>query len=67
MGLGKESRRFVVKDLCHREKVNILVLQETKLQKFRRSMEIDLWGRRSFEYVLKSAVGRSSGVLVAFK
>lgn len=47
-------------------KVDILTMQETKMQQIDHKMERDLWGRRPFKYIHKQAEGRSGGILVAW-
>lgn len=55
-----------MKDLASRQKVDIFVLQETKLQNFNRKMSRDLWGRKHFKYIHKNAAKRAGGILVAW-
>lgn len=64
-GLGREDRRWAVKDLLQRRKIYVISLQETKLQTINRRIVVDLWGR-SFEFVHKPMVGRADGILVAW-
>lgn len=65
-GLGSEEKRWAVKDLVKRSKIGVFSLQETKLQSIDRRMEMDMWGRKSFDFVHKSAIGRLGGILVAW-
>lgn len=44
-GLGKDRMRESVKDACSRWKVDILVLQETKMLNFSSRDGLELWGR----------------------
>lgn len=65
-GLGREKRRWGVKDLIKRWKVSIFSLQETKVQEIDRRMALNMWGRRSFSFIHKPASRRSRGILVAW-
>lgn len=47
-GLGTRDRRFVVKSLVKKWEASIVILQETKLDSFDRSIVADLWGSRGY-------------------
>ena len=63
-GLGGASQRLVVKELLTRKKVQIALLQETKLKKANDSMVKEVWGSRYLSWVAVDAVGSAGGLLV---
>lgn len=65
MGLEREDKMWAVKDMVKRWKIGVFSLQETKLQNIDRRMTADMWGRMSFDFIHKLAVGTSDGILVA--
>ncbi|GJT33115.1 RNA-directed DNA polymerase, eukaryota [Tanacetum coccineum] len=62
-GLGKKAKKEWVKDLCHKNKVNFLTLQETKMEKMDMFCIKKCWGNMAFDYVHSDAVGNSGGIL----
>lgn len=65
-GLGSKSIKECVKNILQRQKVNLLVIQETKLAKFSFQEARRLWDKRNFGFVHRNAEGRSRGILVAW-
>lgn len=63
--MGREERRWGVKDMIRRGKVNMLTVYETKLQQFDRYVALDMWGRRPIKFIHKLAEGRAGGSVVA--
>lgn len=55
-----------MKDLYKRWKVDVITLQETKLQQVGKKIVIDLWGCRPFKFLHKEADGKLGGPLVAW-
>lgn len=47
--------------------MDVLTLQETKIQNIDRKMSIDLWGWRPFKFIHKPTEGRSGGILVGLE
>jgi exonuclease III len=62
-GLAQKAKKDWVKELCIKNKVNFLGLQETKME------TIDLlsvrlcWGNLNFDYVHSDSIGNSGGIL----
>lgn len=52
--------------MVKRWKVSVFSLQGTMVQAIDRKMTVGMWGRRPFDFIYKLAVGRSSGILVAW-
>lgn len=63
-GLGGASRRLAVKELQRRQKVQIALLQETKLKKVSDSIIKEVWGSRFINWVVVDAKGSSGGLLM---
>lgn len=55
-----------MKDMVKRWKVSVFSLQGTKVQAADRRMVVDMWGRRSFDFIHKLVVGRFDEILVAW-
>lgn len=53
-----------MKDICLRWKVDIIVLQETKMSSLNMADAKDIWGRRSWDYIHLNAVNAAGGILV---
>ena len=62
-GLGKKAKKEWVKELCNKNKVNFLTLQETKMEIMDTFCVKKCWGNMAFEYVHSEAVGNSGGIL----
>nr|GEW98655.1 RNA-directed DNA polymerase, eukaryota [Tanacetum cinerariifolium] len=63
MGYKMEGCQRVVKELCNKNKVNFLSLQETKMETMDLFSVKRCWGNLSFDYVHSEAVGNSRGIL----
>nr|GFA86959.1 RNA-directed DNA polymerase, eukaryota [Tanacetum cinerariifolium] len=61
--LGKKAKNEWVKELCNKNKVNFLSLQETKMEVMDILCVKICWGNMAFEYVHSDAVGNSGGIL----
>ncbi|GKB03643.1 RNA-directed DNA polymerase, eukaryota [Tanacetum coccineum] len=63
MGLAQKAKKDWVKELCNKNKVSFVGLQETKME------SIDLlsvrlcWGNVNFDYVHSDSIGNSGGIL----
>ncbi|GKA99182.1 RNA-directed DNA polymerase, eukaryota, reverse transcriptase zinc-binding domain protein [Tanacetum coccineum] len=63
MGLAQKAKKDWVKELCNKNKVSFVGLQETKME------SIDLlsvrlcWGNVNFDYVHSDSIGNSRGIL----
>nr|GEY70475.1 RNA-directed DNA polymerase, eukaryota [Tanacetum cinerariifolium] len=63
MGYKREAKKDWVKELCNRNKVNFLALQETKMEVMDIFCVRACWGNLVFDYVHSAAVGNSGGIL----
>ena len=63
-GLGGASRRLVVKEIVRSQKVQIVMLQETKLKGVSNNLVKEIWGRRSVKWVAVNAVGAAGGQML---
>nr|GFA89576.1 RNA-directed DNA polymerase, eukaryota [Tanacetum cinerariifolium] len=61
--LGKKAKKEWVKELCNKNKVNFLSLQETKMEVMDILCVKLCCGNMAFEYVHSDAVGNSGGIL----
>lgn len=55
-GAGDRDKRIIVKETCRQWRVDILTLQETKLVSCGRKVQLDLWGRKDWDFVHKEAL-----------
>ena len=63
-GLGGASRRLVVKEMVTSQKVQIVMLQESKLKEVFDRLVKELWGRGYVNWVVVDAVGAAGGQLL---
>nr|GEY86804.1 RNA-directed DNA polymerase, eukaryota [Tanacetum cinerariifolium] len=61
--LGNKAKRRWVNELCHRDKINFVTLQETKAENIDLCSIKELWGNLFFDYVVGSSVGNSGGIV----
>ena len=62
-GLSKKAKKEWVKELCNKNKVNFLSLQETKMEVMENMCVKMCWGNMAYDYVHSDAVGNSGGIL----
>ncbi|GKA77636.1 nucleotide-binding alpha-beta plait domain-containing protein [Tanacetum coccineum] len=62
-GLAQKAKKDWVKELCVRNKVNFLALQETKMENMDLICVKTCWGNLAFDYVHSDSVGNSGGIL----
>ena len=62
-GLGKKAKKEWVKEICNKNKVNFLTLQETKMENMDLFCVKRCWGNLNFDYVHSAAVGNSGEIL----
>nr|GEU58684.1 RNA-directed DNA polymerase, eukaryota, reverse transcriptase zinc-binding domain protein [Tanacetum cinerariifolium] len=62
-GLAQKAKKDWVKKLCGKNKVNILALQETKMENMDLLCVKSCWGNMTFDYVHSDSVGNSGGIL----
>nr|GFA07420.1 nucleotide-binding alpha-beta plait domain-containing protein [Tanacetum cinerariifolium] len=65
-GLAQKAKKDWVKELCVRNKVDILALHETKMENMELSCVRRVWGNVNFEYVHSDSVGNLGGILCAW-
>ncbi|GJZ03332.1 reverse transcriptase domain-containing protein [Tanacetum coccineum] len=59
----EDHNRSWVRRLCQENKIHFLGLQESLSSEDNRSLIQSMWGHTSFDYVLKKADGKSSGII----
>ncbi|GJV31491.1 RNA-directed DNA polymerase, eukaryota [Tanacetum coccineum] len=62
-GLAQKAKKDWVKELCDKNKVNFIGLQETKMWSIDLSNVRSCWGNSNFDYVHSDSVGNSGGIL----
>ena len=62
-GLAQKTKKHWVKELCIKNKVNFLALQETKTESVDVFNIKSCWGNFMFEFVCGPSVGKSGGLL----
>ena len=62
-GLAQKAKKDWVKELCFKNKVNFVGLQETKMESIDIQVVRSCWGNLSFEYEYSDSVGNSGGIL----
>lgn len=63
-GARSFDKRVWVRSLCHKFKINVLAIQETKLELIDYLMVRSFWGNVSFSYAYSPSHGASGGILV---
>ncbi|GJZ84117.1 RNA-directed DNA polymerase, eukaryota [Tanacetum coccineum] len=61
--LTQKAKKYWVKELCVKNKVNLLSLQETKIESIELLSVKMCWGNFAFDYVHSDSVGNSGGIL----
>ncbi|GJZ88370.1 RNA-directed DNA polymerase, eukaryota [Tanacetum coccineum] len=61
--LAQKAKKDWVKELCIKNKVNFLALQETKMENVDNFCIKNCWGNLFFEFVCSPSVGNSGGIL----
>ncbi|GJV73341.1 RNA-directed DNA polymerase, eukaryota [Tanacetum coccineum] len=61
--LAQKAKKDWVKELCIKNKVNFLALQETKMDNMDLLCVRSCWGNLAFDYVHSDSVGNSGGIL----
>ncbi|PWA41096.1 hypothetical protein CTI12_AA559940 [Artemisia annua] len=62
-GLGTDDKVDWIRELCHKEKLDVVGIQETKLRNLDNRLINKLWGSDDVDFVKLDAVGRSGGIL----
>lgn len=65
-GLGGASRRLVVRVPLRSQKVQIAMLQKSKLKGVSDMLVKEIWGRRYVKWVAADAVGAAGGLLLVW-
>ena len=63
-GLNDPDKRLQIKNLIKSWKVDVICLQETKLEVMSRSLVKSLWGCHYVDWVYLGSVGTAEGILV---
>ncbi|GJW03090.1 RNA-directed DNA polymerase, eukaryota [Tanacetum coccineum] len=61
--LAQKAKKDWVQELCVKNKVNILALQETKMENMGLLCVKSCWGNMTFDFVHSDSVGNSGGIL----
>ncbi|GJX01696.1 RNA-directed DNA polymerase, eukaryota, reverse transcriptase zinc-binding domain protein [Tanacetum coccineum] len=64
VGLSQKAKKDWVKELCIKNKVNFLSLQETKMESIELFSIKKCWGNFAFDYVHSASVGNSGGEVI---
>ena len=62
-GLAQKAKKDWAKDLCVKNKVNFLAIQETKMEDIDLFSVRQCWGNTTFEHLHSNSVGNSGGIL----
>ncbi|GJX27009.1 RNA-directed DNA polymerase, eukaryota [Tanacetum coccineum] len=62
-GLAQKAKKDWVKELCIKNKVSFLAIQETKMEKMDDFCVKQCWGNLAFDHIHSEAVGNSGGIL----
>jgi len=65
-GLNSRARRSAVRDIVEQQRISVVCLQESKVERLSVSMNIDITGI-DFDYVCLPAIGIACGALVAWR
>ncbi|GJT61459.1 RNA-directed DNA polymerase, eukaryota, reverse transcriptase zinc-binding domain protein [Tanacetum coccineum] len=63
-GLAQKAKKDWVKELCVKNKVNFMALQETKMENMELFSVKMCWGNFAFDYVHSDSVGNSGGSIL---
>lgn len=66
-GLGSTLKRNAVRKLVRQERVDLLMLQETKLEEVNNSLFKQLWGQEVCEGQWVASSGRSGGIIMLWR
>lgn len=62
-GLGHMAKKRWVKELCSKNRVNFVALQETKRECVDLITLKALWGNYAFDYAISPSIGNSGGII----
>ena len=62
-GLAQRAKKNWVRELCISNKINVLALQETKMESMDLFCVKSCWGNYAFDFVHSDSVGNSGGIL----
>nr|GEV10093.1 RNA-directed DNA polymerase, eukaryota [Tanacetum cinerariifolium] len=66
-GLGHKTKKGWIKELCTKNRVNLVFLQETKMEHIELVTINKLWGNSSYNYAFSSSLGNSGGILCVWE
>nr|GEX04621.1 putative RNA-directed DNA polymerase, eukaryota, reverse transcriptase zinc-binding domain protein [Tanacetum cinerariifolium] len=67
LGLTHKTKKDWVRELCIKNKVNSISLQETKMESMSQMDVKILWGNNNFDYVVSDSLGNSGGMLCVWE
>nr|GEX80412.1 RNA-directed DNA polymerase, eukaryota, reverse transcriptase zinc-binding domain protein [Tanacetum cinerariifolium] len=62
-GLGNKTKKEWIKELTTKHKLNLIAIQETKMDKISHMDVKFMWGNSNFDFVCNESLGNSSGIL----
>ena len=65
-GLGGSEKKSWIRELCAKEKINLMGIQETKQGKWCISQITNLWGVDDCDYIQSPATGNSGGLILVW-
>ncbi|GJS30665.1 RNA-directed DNA polymerase, eukaryota [Tanacetum coccineum] len=61
--LGNKTKKEWVKELTNKNKINFIVIQETKMDRVSHMDVKFMWGNSNYDYVYSDSLGNSGGIL----
>ncbi|XP_057458406.1 uncharacterized protein LOC130749124 [Lotus japonicus] len=65
-GVGERAKRRVIRELVTQNQVEVLCIQETKIQRVDRRICSQLWGDSNFEWKAVQAINRGGGLVTVW-
>ncbi|GLT59680.1 hypothetical protein SLA2020_324870 [Shorea laevis] len=62
-GFGGGGKKREVREMIAKERLDVVFIQETKIDVLEERISRAIWGRGDFDWVMKSAIGSSGGIL----
>lgn len=66
-GLGGKIKKKEISKLIHEHSVDLICLQETKMEEVSSQLCLSLWAGDDFDWSFKPVVGRSGGLLMLWR
>ncbi|GJS31424.1 RNA-directed DNA polymerase, eukaryota [Tanacetum coccineum] len=63
IGLGNKTKKEWIKELTSKNKLNLIAIQETKMDKISHMDVKFMWGNSNYDFVCSDSLGNSGGIL----